>query len=554
MSTRLIRNAVAPLLVAGGLALAQPAFATDYCVAPKDTCGAGNVQTIQAALNAAAQIPGPDRVLLGAATYTAPSQGFIYDPLNSDDPVEIAGAGDPATTLEGTSGAYRTLAVFGGSDTSIHDLRVKMPPNALSGAQAFRTNGTVRNVDVTEVIAQQANDRTGVVLLPGGSFQHSFVGLNTDDGTTGIALSGGASVSDSTSYAGTSLTSGGGTIERSVLGARLAAVDVSHGATAISASRLSTYESGSGAVFGQHLDGNADVQIDGATMIGPYDGTNGGTAVSIDNAYTPAYSVDLGVKNTLIRGYASNLWLGASDAGAGHVHLDASYSDYDSSLEHLVGSKASVTEAHVSFAGDAPFGAGDEDLFPLAGSALIDAGDPNEPQGTDLWGNTLVTDGDGDGVARRDIGALELPTQPLKPGAGDASPAGAVDPQSGLPPVSPARDTLAPALSGLRFSHKVFAVGRARTAIAARTARGTRLSYTLSESARVVVKIQRVGSKRAVGKLTRTAKSGRDRIAFSGRIGAKALKAGRYRAVITATDAAGNRSAAKSVSFRIVKR
>jgi len=39
-----------------------------------------------------------------------------------------------------------------------------------------------------------------------------------------------------------------------------------------------------------------------------------------------------------------------------------------------------------------------------------------------------------------------------------------------------------------------------------------------------------------------------------GRIGAKALRPGRYRAVITAVDAAGNRSAPKTVRFRIAAR
>jgi hypothetical protein len=57
---------------------------------------------------------------------------------------------------------------------------------------------------------------------------------------------------------------------------------------------------------------------------------------------------------------------------------------------------------------------------------------------------------------------------------------------------------------------------------------------------------------RSAGKLTRTGKKGANTIKFSGRIGRKALSRGRYRAVITATDAAGNRSAARSVNFRLV--
>ena len=57
---------------------------------------------------------------------------------------------------------------------------------------------------------------------------------------------------------------------------------------------------------------------------------------------------------------------------------------------------------------------------------------------------------------------------------------------------------------------------------------------------------------RSAGKLVRTGKKGANRLKFSGRIGRRALKRGRYRAVITATDAAGNRSAPRRVKFRIV--
>ena len=41
---------------------------------------------------------------------------------------------------------------------------------------------------------------------------------------------------------------------------------------------------------------------------------------------------------------------------------------------------------------------------------------------------------------------------------------------------------------------------------------------------------------------------------FSGRIGRKALKPGRYRALITATDGAGNKSKTKQLKFRVVRR
>ena len=45
---------------------------------------------------------------------------------------------------------------------------------------------------------------------------------------------------------------------------------------------------------------------------------------------------------------------------------------------------------------------------------------------------------------------------------------------------------------------------------------------------------------------------GTTRHKFSGRIGSKKLSRGRYRAVLVATDAAGNRSAPKRLGFTVV--
>lgn len=47
--------------------------------------------------------------------------------------------------------------------------------------------------------------------------------------------------------------------------------------------------------------------------------------------------------------------------------------------------------------------------------------------------------------------------------------------------------------------------------------------------------------------------AGLRKIKFSGRIGRRALKPGRYRAAITATDARGNRSKAARPRFRVVR-
>jgi hypothetical protein len=52
-------------------------------------------------------------------------------------------------------------------------------------------------------------------------------------------------------------------------------------------------------------------------------------------------------------------------------------------------------------------------------------------------------------------------------------------------------------------------------------------------------------------KLVVTCKAGANRVAFKGRVGKKRLKRGTYRVVVTAVDAAGNRSASRPRGFRI---
>ena len=73
--------------------------------------------------------------------------------------------------------------------------------------------------------------------------------------------------------------------------------------------------------------------------------------------------------------------------------------------------------------------------------------------------------------------------------------------------------------------------------------------------AAVTLRVERLvkGKRRAVGTLRRTATTGANRVRFSGRIGRKALPGGRYRLTVRATDAAGNRSAPRTASFRIVR-
>ena len=109
----------------------------------------------------------------------------------------------------------------------------------------------------------------------------------------------------------------------------------------------------------------------------------------------------------------------------------------------------------------------------------------------------------------------------------------------------------------LRMTNRTFAVAPKRGARAARARRGTAFAYTLSEPARVVLTIERKAAGRRssrrwvrAGSFTQDGAAGANNKRWAGNIGTKSLKPGVYRASIVATDAAGNKSAARRLSFR----
>ena len=134
-------------------------------------------------------------------------------------------------------------------------------------------------------------------------------------------------------------------------------------------------------------------------------------------------------------------------------------------------------------------------------------------------------------------------------------------------------DTVGATISHASMTNKVFAVGN----LARKVKHGTRFLFSLSEPAAVKVTIERAMPGRKVGKSCRkpsaklrpkkactryvrtgsfgaTGAQGPNSLAFTGKLRGKPLKPGKYRARISATDAAGNPSANKpSLAFRIVR-
>jgi hypothetical protein len=151
----------------------------------------------------------------------------------------------------------------------------------------------------------------------------------------------------------------------------------------------------------------------------------------------------------------------------------------------------------------------------------------------------------------------------------------AVAPVDTGPPIVGPIDMDPPVVGPISMSRRRFAVSPRRTPVSARRKpRGTAFRFSLSEDARVTVAIQRAlrgrrangrcslragrGRRctvhRRVGSLVRTRAAGTARVAFSGRIGRKALRPGRYRATVRASDAAGNAARPRTIAFVVVRR
>jgi len=141
-------------------------------------------------------------------------------------------------------------------------------------------------------------------------------------------------------------------------------------------------------------------------------------------------------------------------------------------------------------------------------------------------------------------------------------------------------DTTGPGLTGLAIANRTFRIGRKATPTAAarRAPVGTTFRFTSSEPATAVLQVARgtAGRRKGascvkptrklrkakkctryvrVGALMRLAVPGPNSVPFTGRIGSKALKPGKYMLTVTATDLAGNMSArAATGKFTVVRR
>jgi hypothetical protein len=191
-------------------------------------------------------------------------------------------------------------------------------------------------------------------------------------------------------------------------------------------------------------------------------------------------------------------------------------------------------------------------------------GAPNASDNCASLANASQSDVDADGLGDACDPVDNRPTPPFTP------PSVIV-----LPPVL---DLIKPIMSAYGASPGTFRAASSGPTLRAKKAPpvGTTLRYTLSEAAFVLFTVQRRATGRkvsgkcvapkksnlkkrrctrfvAVGSFSRQGKAGANSVKFTGRVGGRKLSPGSYRLVAVAIDAARNKSAAKTISFKIVR-
>ena len=547
----------AAAVVAGALATAAPAIAAPntYCVGKPECVGAASPD-FQAALDAAKSHAGPDRVELGAGEFSTGGEfSYASGVLN---PVEIVGSG---------AGVTRIATTKAGDATTLYLRR-----------------GTISDVEIAGPPSHDLGDETVALKLTGHAER-----LKISGGWTNVVLGKGASIASST------LTGGGADPERP-------AVLVDADAASLSDSTVD------GLTMGVIVRGLGNLRVDRSTVaaVNGFLVRDGGEADLHDSLITgkggggkalevlaKGDSASATATNVTIVGVGTNSSVGLSAIATSGAGLDAVVTARNAVITNVAsptrreafGGSAYVYTDHAAFPAAIAFsnGPGESDhegylgeptgfvdapggdYRLAAGSPLIDAGLPAPPGGLgafDRDGLARSVDGNGDGAAAPDIGAFEYqpagaPGEPGGPGGPGGGGSGGGGPGG---PSAPAGDLTAPVLSSLKLTRKRFRVGRAATARVAsarkpKRKRGTAFRFRLSEDAQVRIALSRRvhGKRRPAGSLRRAGHKGLNRIAFSGRVGKRALRPGRYRAAITATDAAGHRSKTRRVRFVVVR-
>ena len=387
------------------LALAGGARANEFCVAPATGCAGGQQPTLQAGLDAAVAALGPDTVRLAAGVVNGPG---AYNSANPDNTVTLVGAGRDATVVTSTATGY-ILDIR--NNATVTDLTVRQPSPVVPGQFGTLILGTADRVGFS------STDSGGSVMVQGtarhivgtGSTYFGIIGTVEDSQFTGMSLATWTSA----------------TIVRRVRSIGPSPVFGQNSSLVISSSLfVSTDPNGTVAGFSPSPVPNsqATVVLSNVTLIGGGGAGCIGLGASGNNFYSAPNDFateNVTLANSIVRNCATTL---SRDSTGGNRTANITVFNSDIDL--------SPTAVMQSGAGTLTAGPGDGNLntdplfvglpsleyllrfsSPLVDRGLTNAVSPQEST-TDLNGDPRVVDGNGDGTAKRDVGAFEYQRRP----------------------------------------------------------------------------------------------------------------------------------------------
>ena len=582
---RRARLAVTALFVAGLVVMPGAARAVGVV---RTVCMSGCTFTsIQTAVNNSNT---DDFIEVMPGTYTEPVvvtvRLHIFAPADGPRPVVTSGAG----------GATFAISASASGTTIQHlDIRATGPDES-----ALVASGPVTATDLALTATGACAELLGSVasqlgpgvtattssssppcIQAGGSVVDTLTGVTVNaPGTTGISVPGAVTLTDSTVNAEDALDVAGGTVRRTTLnGAGVGLRASSLVATLVSDSVITSSQDGGIAVLASGGPGGP-LMLRNVTAVASGISSTGLGALSAGGAGQTGAAID--ALNVIARGTANGAFGEPETAfGCGGPCAPGVVMLGYSNVNDPGGVIDTTTVGHNQSADpllvNPVVGLGQDFHIASATSPVLGAGTPDAGDGPT----------DRDGVPHGDppsIGAYEFVGSPAAPGGGGGQPgggggntgtaggnAGSVGASTGA-----GAGATKPTISALAATNRIFAVGRASTALTGRTAsargkRGTVFSFRLDQPATVTIVIRSEargprgcghGSPAARGErrctrtgaatLIRSGHAGLNRVTFSGRIGRRPLAPGRYEAAFTAINSAGRSSTAR-LRFSVVR-